>query len=117
MGSTINATRRWGDGTDLGERERDLVGRERHRLGVEVAARENAGIGAEHERVVGDRIGLDGERSRGLTEQIDARAGDLRLAAEAVCILNARVSVPVALLIAEPDMRARIALATSICPR
>ena len=48
-----------GDGADLGDRQRDDVGREGHRLGVEVAARDHlAGVG-EDQRVVGRRIGLD----------------------------------------------------------
>ena len=48
-----------GDGADLGDRQRQDVGREGHRLGVEVAAGDHvAGVG-EHQRVVRHGVGLD----------------------------------------------------------
>ena len=51
-----------GEVADLGQRHRDPVGRERHRLGVEVAAGEDLALLREHQRVVGDAVGLALER-------------------------------------------------------
>ena len=44
---------------DLGERDGEQVGADRHRLGVEVAAGEHVAIVGEDQRIVGDRVGLD----------------------------------------------------------
>ncbi len=54
-----------GDGADLGEGQRDLVGGEGHRFGVEVAARDDAALGDQHQRIVGDGVGLDLQRAAG----------------------------------------------------
>ena len=52
---------------DLGDREREIVGGERDRLGVEIAAGEDLAGRREHERIVGDRVrlGQRGSRRRG----------------------------------------------------
>ena len=79
-----------GDRADLRAGEREDVGREGHRLGVEVAPGEHlAGVG-KHQRVVGDGIGLGHERRGLLRHQVQARAHDLRLTAQRVGILHAR---------------------------
>ena len=52
-----------GERADLGDRERERVGGERHRLGVEVAAGEDLAV-AEHQRIVGHRVGFAHRASR-----------------------------------------------------
>ena len=77
---------------DLADRQRDDVGRESHRLGVEVAARQGlAGLGKD-QRIVGDAIGLDRKRRRGLAQDVQGGPHDLRLAAQAVGILHPLVA-------------------------
>src|SRR3546814_18575954 len=70
--------------------------RECDRLGVEIAARDNAAV-AEHERIVGDRVRLDAQRLAGAAEKVEAGTEHLRLAAQAVWVLHAFVAVRVAL--------------------
>jgi hypothetical protein len=80
---------------DLGQGQRQGVGGESHRLGVEVAAGQGlAGLG-EHQRIVGHRPGLDQQGAFGVTKQIEDRAHHLRLAAQAVGVLH-----PVAVIVA-----------------
>src|SRR3546814_6557137 len=61
--------------------------RECDRLGVEIAARDNAAV-AEHERIVGDRVRLDAQRLAGAAEKVEAGTEHLRLAAQAVWVLR-----------------------------
>ena len=86
-----------GDRADLGDRDRHRVGGERDRLGVEVAARDDAAFGAviadEDQRVVGHRVGLAHEHERGVAQLVEAGADHLRLAAQAVRILDAVVAL------------------------
>ena len=79
-----------GDGADLGDGQRDDVGGEGDRLGVEVAARDDGVL--EHQRVVGGGVRLDRERRGGLAQQVHRGAGHLRLAADAVGVLHAGVA-------------------------
>ena len=79
---------------DLGQRERDLIGGERHRLAMEIAARKDrAGFagcrGGEHQRIVRDAVRLAPEHQGGAVQQLQAGAHDLRLAAQAVGVLHA----------------------------
>ena len=62
-----------GDRADLAQRHRDHVRGEGHRLGVEIAAGDGAVLVRKDERIVGDRVGLDGQSPRGI-----ARAGRAR---------------------------------------
>jgi hypothetical protein len=81
-----------GQRPDLANRQGHGVGREGDRLGVEVAAGQRlAGIG-EDQRIVGDAIGLGLQRRRRLAQQIERRAHDLRLAAQAVGVLHPLVA-------------------------
>ena len=76
-----------GQRADLAQRQCDDVGSKSDRLGVEVAARQRlVGIG-EDQRIVGDAVGFCFERRRRLTKDVEHRAHDLRLAAQAVGIL------------------------------
>ena len=84
-----------GDGADLADGERQDVGGEGHRLGVEVAAGDDLVVG-EDERVVGDRVRLGDEGGGGLAQEVEGGAVDLRLAADAVGILHAAVAFEVA---------------------
>jgi hypothetical protein len=88
-----------GDRADLGDRDRHRVGGERDRLRVEVAARHDRAflaVGAdEDERVVGDRVRFAHEHERGMAQLVEAGADDLRLAAQAVRILDAVVALQV----------------------
>ena len=70
----------------------------------------------EDQGIVGDRIGLDLERARGIADQVERGAHHLRLAAEAVGILHL-VAIGVRLApIALPSSRPRRAPATAIWP-
>ena len=80
------------DRADLADGERDLVGGEGHRLGVEIAAG-NDGVVGQHQRIVGDRIGLDLERAGDRAQEVEAGAIDLRLAADAIGVLHALVAL------------------------
>ncbi len=68
---------------------------------VEIAAGNHFVRARKQDRIVGDGIGLDRQRPRGVVEQIEARAHHLRLAAEAVGILH-----PVAIMVAAVDAAA-----------
>ncbi len=83
------------DRTDLADRQRQHVGGEGHRLGVEVAAGQRLAGVAEHQRIVGHAVGLDRQRGRGLAHHVQRRAHHLRLAAQAVRILHAHIVVAV----------------------
>ena len=71
------------------------VGRQRHRLGVEVAAGDHRAVFGEHQRVVGHRVGLAHQHQRGVAQLVQAGAHDLRLAAQAVRVLHAVVALEV----------------------
>ena len=81
-----------GQRADLADRDRDHVGGEGDRLGVEVAARERFVVVGEDQRIVGDAVGFVGERRRRLAQQIERRAHHLRLAAQAIGVLHARIA-------------------------
>ena len=81
-----------GDGADLAQRHGDHVGGEGDRLGMEIAARDHFVFGGEDQRIVRDRIGFDGQRRRRLAQQIETGAHHLRLAAQAIWILHARIA-------------------------
>ena len=89
FGSTSTAVRRSEILPIFCQGECERVRRERHGLGVKVAAGEYVAI-VEQQRVVGDGVGLDAERRGALAQQIETRAHHLRLAAEGVGILHAR---------------------------
>ena len=81
-----------GERADLADRQRDHVGGEGDRLGVEIAAGQRfAGVG-EDQRIVGDAVGLGLQRRRGLAQQVEHGAHHLRLAAQAVRVLHALVA-------------------------
>src|SRR4029078_10074840 len=54
---------------------------------MEVAAGERSVLIGENDWIVGHRTGLDRQRARGVDEQIERGAHDLRLAAETVGVL------------------------------
>jgi hypothetical protein len=74
---------------DLAKRHCDRVGREADRLRVEIAARDCAVLVRKDDRIVGHRACLDHERTRGIGQKVERRAHHLRLAAEAVGVLDA----------------------------
>ena len=76
-------------------RQRQHVGGEGDRLGVEIAARDDLAVGGEDQRIVGDAVRLDRERRAGLAQQVEAGAHHLRLAAQAIGVLDALVAEPV----------------------
>ena len=49
---------------DLGERERERIGGERHGLGVEISARQHVALFDEQQGIVGHRVGLGAKRAR-----------------------------------------------------
>ena len=63
---------------------------------MEIAARHGATV-RENERIVGDRIGFDFQRAGCLTQNVEASAINLRLAANAIGVLHALVALKVAL--------------------
>src|SRR3546814_11825810 len=71
----------------------DLVGGEGDRLGVEITAGERLIGLREDQRIVGHAVRLDRQRRRGLAQQVERGAHDLRLAAQAIGVLHARVAV------------------------
>src|SRR3546814_3755943 len=73
----------------------DLVGGEGDRLGVEITAGERLIGLREDQRIVGHAVRLDRQRRRGLAQQVERGAHDLRLAAQAIGVLHARVAVAV----------------------
>ncbi len=88
--SISSAMRRSDSAPDLGDREREVVRRERDRLGVEVAAREDLVRVREDQRIVGHRVRFGEQHAGRVTHLVEARAHHLRLAAQAVRILHAR---------------------------
>jgi len=86
----------------LRDREREHVGGEADRLGVEVAPRQDlAGLG-EDDRVVRHGVRLDLERRRRGAHQVEASAHDLGHAAQRIRILH-----PVLVAMRRPDRAAR----------
>ena len=96
-----NADPPLGNRADFAQRHRDRVGGEGDRLGMEIAARNRGVFIGEDDRIVGDRGGFDGQRARGILQQVERRAHHLRLAAEAVGVLD-----PAALDVAGDDLAA-----------
>ena len=80
-----------GERADLAQGQGDHVGGEGHRLGMEVAARDHLARVGEDERVVGDAVRLRRQRRRGLAQEVEAGAHHLRLAAQAIGVLDALV--------------------------
>ena len=76
------------DRADFAQGHGDDVGGEGDRLGVEIAAGDGRVLVREDDRIVGDGAGLDGQRARGVGEQVERGAHHLRLAAEAVGVLD-----------------------------
>ena len=82
--------------SDLGNCKRNLIGGKGHRFGVKVATGNNAtGLG-QNERIVGGGIRLDLEGLASHAQQVDAGSHDLRLAPDAIGILDTTVAIPVA---------------------
>ena len=81
-----------GDGAELGGGERQHVGGERHRLAVEVAARDHLASIGEDQRVVGDGVHLHQHLALDVGEQVAAGAVHLRHAAHAVGVLHPHVA-------------------------
>src|SRR5207249_3563841 len=79
--------------TDLGDGEREYVGDDGDRLAVEVAAGKN--FISQYQRVVRDRSRFSFEHARGMTQLVEACAHHLRLAAQAVRVLHARIVLQV----------------------
>ena len=77
-----------GDARELGDRHRERVERERERLAVEVAVRDERVVVDEHERIVGRRVELDRDGVVGVVEQVARRAVHLRRAAQRVRVLH-----------------------------
>ena len=69
----------------------------------------------EDDRIVGHRAGLDRQRARGVVQQVERGAHHLRLAAEAVGVLDPAARAWLA-TISLPSSRPRIAAATRIWP-
>jgi hypothetical protein len=47
-----------GDRADLGDRQRQLIGREGDRLGVKITARQHFALTRKHQRIVGHGVGF-----------------------------------------------------------
>ena len=91
-GSTSMAMRRSASEPISQMRERHDVGGKSDRLGMEVAARQGlAGVG-EDQRIVGHAVGFGRQRRRGVAQDVEHGAHDLRLAAQAVGILHAIIA-------------------------
>ena len=105
----------FGKRPDLRRRERQHVGREGHRLGMEVAAGQHLARLREHQGVVGHGVGFDFQDAGRLAHDIQTGAHDLRLAAQAIGILHlAAVHVrkaDLAVLDQRPERGRHIALA------
>jgi hypothetical protein len=76
-------------GGQLGEREREVVQRQRQRLAVEVAARDDLAVVREDERIVGDRGELALECAAHVVERVRHGADHLRGAPQRVGVLHA----------------------------
>jgi hypothetical protein len=81
--------------SEIGHRHRQHVGGERHRLAVEVAARQHLAAVGEDQRVVGHRVHLDLDFGGDLLEQVAGGAVYLRHAAQAVGVLDPHVVLAV----------------------
>jgi hypothetical protein len=107
-----------GDGAHFGNCQRAGISRQRHWLGVEVAAREHHATAVnmwatrrpvggaalrEHQGVVGHRVGLAHQHQRGVAQRVQAGAHHLGLAAQAIGVLHAVV----AFLMGLTDLAAR----------
>ena len=79
------------DRADFADGKGNLVGCKGNRFGVEVATG-NDGIIRQDQWVIRDRIGFDFERAGNRAQEIEAGTVDLRLAADAIGILNALVA-------------------------
>jgi hypothetical protein len=76
--------------TRLGDHKREVVCRHGHGLGVEVAAGQHVSVFREQQRIVGHRICLALKDHRDVADLVEAGAHDLRLAAQAVRVLDPR---------------------------
>ena len=106
------------DGADLGDGQRDLSAAKATGSAWKLPPETISPALDQHQRVVGGGVRLDLQRARGLAQHVDRGAGHLRLAADAVGVLHARIAVAVAFA----DLRAVqqgaiMAAATSIWPR
>ena len=77
-----------GERADLADRQRDRVGGEGDWLGVKVAARQSFVAIGEDQRIVGDRVGFSDQRGGGVAQEIETGAHHLRLAAQAIGVLD-----------------------------
>ena len=77
-----------GQRADFGGGQCEVVGGERDRLGVEVAARQHFAGVRENQRIVGDGIGFQQQHVGGVAHLVQTRAHHLRLAAQAVRVLH-----------------------------
>ena len=86
----------FGNRPDLADRKRDHVGGEGDWLGVKIAARQRfVGVG-EDQRIVGNAVRFDLQRRARLAQDVERGAHHLRLAAQAIGVLNAGVILEVA---------------------
>ena len=76
-----------GQGAHFGNRQRDVIRRHRHGLGVEVTAGDHLVFLGEHQRVIGHRVGFHQQHFCGLAQLRQTRAHHLRLTAQRVRIL------------------------------
>ena len=77
---------------DLADGKRDHVSGKRHRLGVEIPARQRGVVLGEDQRIVGDAIGFGLQRVGRLAQHVERRAHDLRLTAQAIRVLHTLVA-------------------------
>ena len=70
-GSTSMRDSALGQRSDLADRDRDDVGGEGDRFGVEVAARQRRIVLGEDQRIVGHAVGLVAQRHRRLAQEIE----------------------------------------------
>ena len=85
-----------GDCSDLGYGKCYLVGGKSDRLGMKVAAGNDASLLHQNQRIVGNRIGFGFERLPGKAQQVERRTRHLWLTADAIGILHPRVAFAVA---------------------
>ena len=95
---------------DFRDRERQVVGRKSHGLGVEIAAREDSSGVSKHEGVVGDGVGFGLQHFADVPQDVQAGPHDLRLATDRVRILD-----PVAIFVRGPDLAALHEIAQHCC--
>ena len=89
------------DGADFGDRQCDHVRRERDRFGMEVSARNDFVPLDQDKRIVGYGVGFDLQRPSRHIEKVQRGASHLRLASDAIGILDS--SIPFAMAV--PDFR------------